>query len=97
MDNISCCGSDCFKCYCYPTMCQGCNICKGKVFHSKNGCPIYECAIHTKHLKNCAECPLLPCDIWKKTRYLKFSDEEFEKNIQERISLLKDKNNKVTS
>ena len=39
--------------------------------------------------KNCSECREVPCEIWKKTRDPKFSDEEFAKNIKERIEMLK--------
>ena len=40
--NISICGSDCSKCYCFESkMCNGCNEHKGVVFH----CNGKECAI----------------------------------------------------
>lgn len=99
IDNISCCGSDCSKCACYSSLCSGCNACQGKVFHSKEGCPIYECVINKKNLRNCGNCSLVPCDIWKKTRDPKFTDEEFEQNMQERIKILNNVNqkDKITS
>ena len=96
MDNkISICGLDCSKCYCFEAkMCNGCNACKGIVFHTcGKECAIYNCCV-TKHgYKNCLECKDIPCDIWKKTRDPKYTDEEFERSIKERIETLK--NNKL--
>ena len=89
--NISICGSDCSKCYCFESkMCNGCNEHKGVVFHC-NGkeCAIYNCCVTKNGFKNCSECRDVPCEIWKKTRDPKFSDEEFAKNIEERIEMLK--------
>lgn len=90
--NISVCGSNCRKCYCYENkMCDGCNACKGIVFHTNNEeCAIYNCCV-TKHgFDSCLECDKIPCDIWKKTRDPKFTEEEFEQNINDRIKLLKE-------
>ena len=89
--NVSICGSDCSKCYCFESkMCNGCNEHKGVVFHC-NGkeCAIYNCCVTKNGFKNCSECREVPCEIWKKTRDPKFSDEEFAKNIEERIEKLK--------
>ena len=64
--------------------------CKGKVFHCPHGqeCAIYSCC-STKHgYLNCLKCDKIPCDIWRRTRDPKFSDEEFEKNISDRIMTL---------
>lgn len=92
MNNISVCGSDCTKCYCYGAkMCDGCDSCKGKVFHCPEGeeCAIYGCCVTKNGFKSCLECDRLPCDIWRKTRDPKYSDEEFENSIHERIELLR--------
>lgn len=90
--SVSVCGTDCRQCYCHENkMCKGCNVCKGIVFHTnKEECLIYNCCVTKKGFKSCLECDKLPCDIWQKTRDPKFSDEEFEKNIDERIKLLKE-------
>jgi len=50
-------------------------------------------ALH--NYSNCLECKEIPCDIWKKTRDPKFTDAEFEKNIMDRIELLKTVNSKA--
>ncbi len=90
---LSCCGTDCKTCGCYPDMCKGCDYHLGKVFHAPNGqaCPIYECAVNGKQYENCASCDRIPCDIWRKTKDPSFSDEEFEQNITNRINNLKNK------
>lgn len=89
LSNISVCGTDCGACYCYGNMCSGCNACKGNVFHSPEGCAIYKCVIQDKSLQHCGQCKEVPCAIWKATRDPKFSDEEFEQNINSRIQSLK--------
>lgn len=38
---------------------------------------------------------MVPCDIWRSTRDHKFTDEEFDANIRERIGNL-DKQNMIT-
>lgn len=90
-NTISCCGTDCSKCGCFGNMCKGCNASFGKVFHAPEGhaCPIYECSINRKRLKGCGECGSLPCDLWRNTKDPSFSEEEFERNIQERVARLR--------
>lgn len=92
-DTLSCCGTQCSKCGCYGSMCKGCNACEGKVFHAPEGqaCPIYECSMNRKRLKGCGECGDVPCEIWRKTKDPSFSEEEFERNIQERVDRLRGK------
>lgn len=88
---FSVCGTDCGACYCYGEMCKGCTPCGGKVFHVPEGavCPIYDCTVNRKGMKNCGECAAAPCEIWMKTRDPKFSDEEFAENVKARINALK--------
>ena len=91
VSTLSCCGTECTKCGFYGTMCRGCNASLGKVFHAPEGqaCPIYECTINQKKLKGCGACSNVPCDIWRKTKDPSFSEEEFERNIQERVNRLR--------
>ena len=92
MDNISVCGSDCAKCYCFGDKCPGCNVCKGRVFHAGGAeCAIYACCVTKNGYDDCLSCEKLPCGLWQKTRDPKFTDEEFEQNVAERIGLLKSK------
>lgn len=90
-DLISICGLDCSVCYCFEAgMCTGCNDCKGKVFHCGGGeCAVYHCCVTEHEYSNCLECADIPCGIWRKTRDPKYSDEEFEQIITERINTLK--------
>lgn len=90
-DAISCCGADCSGCGCFGTMCRGCNASLGKVFHAPEGqaCPIYECSVNEKGMKGCGECGNVPCEIWRKTKDPAYTEEEFERNIQERVSRLR--------
>lgn len=89
--NISICGTDCSKCHCLESkMCNGCNASQGIVFHTGNKeCAIYACC-KKDSFDNCLACAKIPCDIWRKTRDPRFTDEEFEKSINERINLLKE-------
>ena len=91
LSTVSRCGANCLTCYCFGEMCKGCNACDGHVFHMKEGerCPIYVCA-GEKGYADCGGCPDAPCDIWRRTRDPKFSDEEFQKNIEGRLKLLKE-------
>ena len=93
MSMISVCGADCSTCYCYEEkMCNGCNEVKGKVFYIPGGkaCSIYDCTVNTNKYNHCGNCDKLPCDIWRNTRDPKFTDEEFEENINERILNLRE-------
>ncbi|WP_363292670.1 DUF3795 domain-containing protein [uncultured Ruminococcus sp.] len=90
--SVSVCGIDCSVCYCFEkSMCTGCDSNKGKVFHCPpdTECAIYGCCV-TKHgYRDCSECGELPCEIWNSTRDPKYSDEEFAKNIADRVEMLK--------
>lgn len=87
---LTACGTDCSACPLHGNMCAGCNEANGKVFHAPAGkpCPIYGCA-QKRRLATCAACPELPCDTWRATRDPQLSDEDFEKNVEERVGRLK--------
>lgn len=44
-------------------------------------------AINQKGMKGCGECGNAPCEIWRKTKDPAYTEEEFERNIQENISV----------
>lgn len=88
-DGLSVCGTDCSACGCFGSMCTGCNACEGKVFHSPEGCAIYDCTVNGKGFRHCGECEAAPCEIWMKTRDPKYSDEEFAENVRMRMEALK--------
>ena len=62
-------------------------------YQSDNIFPIYckenECVVNQKDMKGCGECEHIPCEIWRKTKDPAFTEEEFERNIQERVDRLK--------
>ncbi len=88
---LSVCGTDCSACYC-KDLCEGCNAACGKVFHMAAGkaCPIYACCAGKHRYATCAECPEVPCDLWRSERDPSYSDEQFEASINERVANLKD-------
>lgn len=93
---LSCCGTDCTRCSCYGSMCQGCNEVCGKVFHAPQGkaCPIYACSVQKHKYASCRECENLPCKLWADTKDPAMSEEEFAANIRERTNHLKYLNKK---
>lgn len=92
MRSISCCGTDCGQCSYHGNMCAGCNECAGKVFFMPEGntCPIFDCTVNGKKFSNCGECKEVPCEIWKNTRDPQYSDEEFQKSINDRLAMLRE-------
>lgn len=91
MEGLSCCGTNCRECGFYGGMCGGCEESEGKVFHCEPGkaCAIYDCVRNGKRYSDCSACGELPCAIWKNTRDPRYSDEEFENSIKERIASLR--------
>lgn len=87
---LSSCGSDCAACAFYGNACKGCNACAGHVFHAPEGkaCPLYACAVERHGYKSCAECPELPCALWRATRDSSLTDAEFEQSINVRVTNL---------
>lgn len=72
-------------------LCNGCNLCEGKVFHAPEGgaCPIYDCVKNHKGLPDCGQCGEVPCKIWFVTRDPKLSEEEFNENVLMRVQMLR--------
>ena len=87
---LSVCGTDCSACYCRDR-CEGCNAACGKVFHMPEGkaCPIYACCANKHRYATCAECPDVPCDLWRANRDPSYTDEQFEASLRERVANLK--------
>ena len=55
----------------------------------EKACAIYECSINQKGMKGCGECEHVPCEIWRRTKDPSYTEEEFERSIQERVERLK--------
>lgn len=93
MKRISRCGADCLLCeYCGKT-CKGCNQCGGIVFHTGGKpCAIYKC-VTDNSLADCHACDKKVCGIWRAARDPSYTDEQFEKSVQNRIRVLEAKNN----
>lgn len=88
---LSVCGTDCGACPCLGSLCSGCTACEGKVFHAPQGtaCPIYACVKQEKGLSDCGKCAHAPCAIWHSTRDPKYTDEEFQASIEQRMRALR--------
>lgn len=88
---LSACGTECETCGCYGSLCSGCNVSSGKVFHAPKGkaCPIYSCAVQKHKFASCASCGNVPCSVWRATKDPSLSEQAFEENIQTRVKNLK--------
>ena len=88
--NISVCGSDCAKCYCFGEMCPGCNACLGRVFHAGGEeCAIYACCVNKHRYATCASCDRMPCEVWQSVRDPSMTDEQFQQSVNDRVFTLK--------
>jgi hypothetical protein len=90
---LNVCGADCSGCPSLNKECQGgCEAIKGKVYWSKylgvEVCPVYAC-VETQQFKNCGDCPRLPCETWVKLKDPSMTEEQHQKSIRERVTLLK--------
>jgi hypothetical protein len=88
----SICGVVCATdCRAYKVECEGCNELEGKVswaaYYNKTHCPIYSCATD-QGFSSCGPCGKAPCRLWIETRDPDFSDEEFERDIANRLKNL---------
>ena len=88
---LSVCGTDCSACPLHGSVCTGCNEACGEVFHAPEGepCRIYGCCVDQHHFVNCGSCDQMPCDVWKVVRDPSYTDEQFEKSIQDRVAALR--------
>ena len=91
---LSACGLNCSDCQFLGKNCGGCNKVSGKTFWAVEHlpakiCPIFDCSINTKKLKNCGKCADLPCKIFTNLKDPAISDEEHQKSIQKRVAALK--------
>lgn len=90
-ESISVCGTDCGACSFFGGMCRAATNVRGACFMQPTGCacPIYACVREKKDLRNCAQCPDLPCSLWQSTRDPSFTDEQFAANIAGRVENLR--------
>lgn len=90
---LSVCGCECTASdYFKKSECLGCSETKGKVWWtsliSVPVCPIYDCVINLKKLRNCGECPEVPCKIWRDLKDPNLTAKQHEAGINSRIANL---------
>ena len=91
---LSACGLKCDECEYFNNSCTGCIDVKGSTFWAKEMmpgkvCPMYDCAVNRKNLKNCGACDELPCKLFYDMKDPKSTDEEHLKSIETRVALLR--------
>lgn len=93
MSVISTCGLDCNSCPAYQADCEGCRECGGVTPWLEETelavCPLYDCPVNQKGLRDCGDCPDLPCGLYHDFRDPAVSPEEHEKGIAERVARLR--------
>ncbi|WP_368183500.1 VOC family protein [Anaerotruncus rubiinfantis] len=93
-EELSPCGVDCAGCGQYPAECPGCNAIEGKVYWARyigqEACPEYTCPVNEKGLRSCGECRELPCRQFYEMQDPSVSDEQHQKEIEERVARLRD-------
>lgn len=89
---ISVCGVNCDGCPHLNNGCAGCDALEGKVFWTQligtDVCPLYKC-VKEKGYNNCGDCSQVPCELWVSLKDPSWSEEEHQKSIQNRLSVLK--------
>jgi hypothetical protein len=91
---LSACGLKCDECEYFNTTCTGCINVKGSTFWAKEMmptkvCPLYNCSVNEKGLKDCGQCSELPCKMFREMKDPKSTDEEHQKGLIERVRLLR--------
>jgi hypothetical protein len=89
---ISVCGVNCEGCPHLNNGCIGCDVLEGKVYWTQyidtDVCPLYKC-VKEKGYQNCGDCSQIPCELWFSLKDPSWSEEEHQKSIQDRLSVLK--------
>jgi hypothetical protein len=91
---LSVCGLKCDECEYFNKSCTGCINVKGSTFWAKEMmpnkvCPLYDCSVNRKNFRNCGECNELPCKLFLEMKDPKSTEEEHQKSIEVRVSLLR--------
>jgi hypothetical protein len=90
---LSACGLICDTCEFYNTTCTGCHAVKGSTFWAKEMmpskvCPLYDCSVNKKGLKDCGECSELPCKLFRDMKDPNSTEEQHLRSISERVARL---------
>ncbi|HOZ30727.1 MAG TPA: DUF3795 domain-containing protein [Bacteroidales bacterium] len=92
--NISACGLICDNCQFFNKECTGCHQTKGKPFwtafqENVSVCPLYDCSVNKKNLKDCGGCNELPCKLFYNLKDPNTTEEQHLESIKTRVSVLK--------
>jgi len=90
---LSVCGLVCDNCEFFNVTCSGCQAVKGSTFWAKEMmpsgvCPLYDCSVNRKGLKNCGSCSELPCNTFIEMKDPNSTEEEHLLSIAERVDRL---------
>lgn len=93
---ISACGLICTDCPFFNNPCQGCFKVNGKTFWAidhlpEKMCPLFDCSINQRGLKDCGECAELPCKKYFDLKDPSISEEEHLAAIKKRTDVLRNK------
>jgi predicted peptidase len=91
---LSSCGLLCNECEFFGKTCQGCHLVKGQTFWAVESmpskvCPLYDCAVNVKKLKDCGECSELPCSMFLQMKDPSSTEEEHKQGIIDRVNRLR--------
>jgi hypothetical protein len=91
---LSACGLICSECEFYGKQCEGCHAIKGQTFWAKEmmpdkTCPLFNCSVNLKGLKDCGGCAELPCKTFREMKDPNSTEEEHQKALIERVERLK--------
>ena len=91
---LSTCGLICDECEFYNKTCTGCINVKGSTFWAREMmpskvCPLFDCAVNIKGLKDCGSCDELPCKTFLGMKDPNSTEEEHQISIKQRVSRLK--------
>jgi hypothetical protein len=95
---LSTCGLKCDECKFYNKTCSGCRNVKGSTFWAiemmpAKVCPLYDCAVNQRGFRDCGDCSELPCATFLQMKDPATTDEEHQRMIGVRVSLLRDRAN----
>ena len=92
--NLSACGLLCNECPSFGKECQGCFAVGGKPFwageFTTTGiCPLFDCSVNHKALRNCGGCNELPCQLFLSMKDPNATEEEHQESLKLRIKRLR--------
>lgn len=91
---LSACGLICNECEFYRKQCDGCKSVKGQTFWAREmmpdqTCPLFNCSVNNKGYNDCGDCAELPCKMFLEMKDPNSSEEEHQRMLKVRVSLLK--------